>query len=171
LADRIVVMGVAGSGKSTIGASLGRALAMPFLDGDDFHDPTSRAKMRAGVPLTDRDRAAWLDRLAALLAARPRVVLACSALRRAYRDRLRAQAPDLVFLHLDGDFETLLDRLDARQGHYFAGEAMLRSQFDTLEAPRSEPGAYCIDARQSPDAVLADILAVLEAADPDAEAP
>jgi gluconokinase len=171
VADRVVVMGVAGCGKSTIGAGLGRALSLPFLDGDDFHDPKSRAKMRAGVPLTEQDRAAWLDRLATLIAARPRVVLACSALRRGYRDRLRRDAPDVVFLYLDGAFDTLLARLETRKGHYFGGEAMLRSQFETLEPPLGEPGAYRIDAEQEPDTVLSDCIATLEAADPDAEAP
>lgn len=166
MAERIVVMGVAGSGKSTIAAAIARARGIPFVDGDDFHSPEARAKMKARIPLTDADRAGWLDRLAALLAARPRVVLACSALRRAYRDRLRAAAPDLVFLHLAADFDTFLARIEARQGHFFRSPPMLRSQFDALEPPEDEPGAVTIDATRPPDEVLAACLAALAAGTP-----
>jgi gluconokinase len=164
VAERTVVMGVAGCGKSTVAAAIGRALAIPFVDGDAFHSREARAKMRAGVPLTDADRAGWLDRLAAILARTPRVVLACSALRRAYRDRLRAAAPGLVFLHLDADFATFLDRLEARQGHFFGGPDMLRSQFDTLEPPEGEPDAITIDATRGSEEVLAACLSALATA-------
>lgn len=162
MAERIVVMGVAGCGKSSVAAAIGEARSIPFIDGDDFHSAGARAKMRAGIPLTDADRAGWLDRLADILAAHPAIVLACSALRRRYRDRLRAAAPDLIFLHLDADFDTFLARMEARQGHYFSGAAMLRSQFDTLERPDDEPGAVRIDATRAPDAVLAACLAALQ---------
>lgn len=158
---RIVVMGVSGCGKSLVGRRLAAALALPFLDADDYHDPASRAKMAAGTPLTDADRAGWLDRLAALLEAHPAgLVLACSALRRRYRDRLRAAAPDLALIYLHGDFETLRARLAARRGHYFTGDDMLRSQFATLEPPEGE-GAHPVHVGQPPEAVLAACLAAL----------
>ena len=99
---RIVVGGVSGSGKSTLGAALAAKLGAPFIDGDDLHSEAAKAKMHRGEPLTDADRAPWLDRVAAALAAEPRgAVIACSALKRAYRDRLRAGAPGVVVLLLD----------------------------------------------------------------------
>jgi len=163
MAERIVVMGVAGCGKSTVAAGIGRARGIPFVDGDRFHSADARAKMQAGVPLTDADRAGWLDRLADLLAASPEIVLACSALKKSYRDRLRAAAPGLVFVHLDADYDTFLARLEARQGHFFRSPAMLRSQFDALEPPEDEPNVVRIDATRSADDVLAACLAQLDA--------
>jgi len=162
LAGRIVVMGVAGCGKSTVAAAIGQARSIPFVDGDDFHSADARAKMQAGIPLTDADRADWLDRLAGILATHRAIVLACSALKQRYRDRLRAAAPDLIFLHLDADFDTFLARMEGRQGHYFSGSAMLKSQFDTLEPPDNEPGAFRIDATRAPEAVLAACLDALD---------
>jgi len=162
LVERIVVMGVAGCGKSTVAAAIAEARSIPFVDGDDFHSPEARAKMQAGIPLNDTDRAGWLDCLADLLASRPAIVLACSALKRTYRDRLRSAAPETIFLHLEADFDTFLARLEARQGHYFRSSDMLRSQFDTLEPPDGEPGAVSIDATRSPDEVLDACLAVLD---------
>jgi gluconokinase len=158
---RIVVMGVSGCGKSLVGREIAIALALPFFDADDFHGPENRAKMQAGIPLTDADRAGWLDRLAELLDAHPSgLVLACSALKRRYRDRLRAAAPDLAIIYLTGDFETVRARLSARRGHYFTGDDMLRSQFATLEPPEDE-NAHPIDVGQSPEAVIAACLAAL----------
>jgi gluconokinase len=162
LVERIVVMGVAGCGKSTIAAAIGQARSIPFIDGDDLHSAEARAKMQVGSPLTDADRAGWLDRLADVLATNPAIVLACSALKRIYRDRLRAAAPGIIFLHLDGDFDTFLARLEARQGHYFRRPDMLRSQFDALEPPDDEPDAVSIDATRSPDEVLAACLSRLD---------
>jgi gluconokinase len=130
---RVVVMGVSGCGKSLVGARLAMRIAAPFLDADDFHSAANKAKMTGGRPLTDEDRAAWLDALAEALAARRAVVLACSALKRRYRDRLRAAAPNLRFVHLHGDFMLIRQRLSERQAHFFAGEAMLRSQFADLK--------------------------------------
>ena len=166
MAERIVVMGVAGSGKSTLAAALARARGLPFVEGDAFHAAAARAKMAAGIPLTDADRAGWLDRLAGLLARRPAVVLSCSALRRAYRDRLRAAAPDLVLVHLDVGFETVLARTEARRGHFFRGADLVRDQFATLEPPGDEPGTVTLDAARAPAAVLAAAIAALEALQP-----
>jgi gluconokinase len=165
---RIVVMGVSGCGKSLIGREIADALGLPFFDADDYHGPENRAKMAAGVPLTDADRAGWLDRLAELLAAHPDgLVLACSALKRRYRERLPEAAPDLVVIYLHGDFETVRARLAARRGHYFTGEDMLRSQFAVLEPPEGE-NAHPVDVGQPPESVIADCLAAVR---PDAPPP
>lgn len=136
-ARRIVVMGVSGSGKTAVGRGLAHDLGIPFVDADDLHSPDNIAKMAAGQPLTDTDRADWLAALADLIAEQPALVLACSALRRRYRDRLRAADPELKFLYLKGDFDTIRARMTERTDHYFSGEAMLRSQFAQLEEPQA----------------------------------
>jgi len=139
---RIVVMGVAGCGKSTVGAALAATAGIRFLDGDTLHSPSNVAKMAAGIPLVDADRWPWLDAVGAALAeaAEPGIVVACSALKRAYRDRLRAAAPGIVFVHLDGDAELLEQRLRARTEHFMPA-TMLASQLATLERlTADEPG-------------------------------
>jgi gluconokinase len=140
----VVVMGVSASGKSTVGAALARDLGVPFVDGDDLHPAANIAKMSRGVPLDDADRMPWLDAVGARLAdgaAHGGVVVACSALRRAYRDRLRAAAPTTVFVHLDADAETLARRAQGRHGHFMPA-SLLVSQLATLEPlGADEPGA------------------------------
>lgn len=132
---RIVVMGVSGCGKSSVGAGLAARLGIPYRDGDDLHPPENVARMRAGVPLTDADRWPWLDRVALVLAREAPVIVGCSALRRAYRDRLRAGAGGLVrFVHLAGNRDLIAGRLSARTGHYMP-PGLLDSQFATLEVP------------------------------------
>jgi gluconokinase len=138
----LIAMGVSGSGKTTFGRALAEALGLPFFDGDDFHSPEARAKMTKGVALTDSDRAPWLDRIGAALAdcgKHPRgAIIACSALRRAYRDRLRAAVgADLQFLFLDGDKELMRKRVAGRRGHYMPA-SLIDSQFATLERPDGE---------------------------------
>jgi gluconokinase len=128
---RVVVMGVTGSGKSTVGAALARRLGVPFADADDFHPPANVAKMSAGVPLDDEDRWPWLRSIGRWLADRDGVV-SCSALRRAYRDVLREQAPDVRFVHLAGDRETVRRRVAGRAGH-FMPSSLVASQFAALE--------------------------------------
>ncbi|MFD1910632.1 gluconokinase [Halodurantibacterium flavum] len=150
----IVVMGVSGCGKSRIGQDLAARLGIPFVDGDDYHPAGNIEKMCSGQPLNDDDRAGWLSVLAGLLAERGPVVLACSALRRRYRDRLRQGAPDLVFVHLDGSYELLAGRLGQRKGHFFTGEAMLRDQFATLEPPGGDEAVVRVDIDQPPGAVV-----------------
>ncbi|WP_432727085.1 gluconokinase [Variovorax sp. W6] len=134
----VVVMGVSGTGKSSVAAGLAHLLGVPWVDGDDLHSPEAVARMRAGLPLGDEDRWPWLDRVGACLAdstAAPRgVVVACSALRRAYRDRLRAASPDLRFVFLDGPPELVRQRMEQRTGHYMP-PALLDSQLLTLEKP------------------------------------
>lgn len=134
----IIIMGVSGCGKTTVGQALARRLACPFYDGDDFHPPENVAKMARGVPLDDADRAPWLSRLNALLHERLErgegVVLACSALKRRYREQLRAGNEGVLFVYLQGDFALIWERMQARPHHYMKA-AMLQSQFDTLEPP------------------------------------
>lgn len=148
-------MGVSGSGKSTVGRMLAEALSLPFADADDFHPPANIAKMRAGTPLTDEDRWPWLDALGAWLAAQPAGgVVACSALKRAYRDRLRAALPGLRLLFLHGDPALIAARQAARPGH-FMPPALMASQFATLEPPAPEEGAVLLDVRDPPVALVA----------------
>ncbi|HEY6723687.1 MAG TPA: gluconokinase [Polyangiaceae bacterium] len=133
----LVVMGVAGSGKTTLARALAERLGLPFADADDYHPPANIAKMARGEPLDDADRAPWLARLAELLgdhAGRTGLVLACSALKRAYRQRLRGSHTSVTFVYLEGTFELIGQRLSGRSGHFMTAR-MLRSQFDALEAP------------------------------------
>jgi len=130
----IVVMGVTGCGKSTVGKAIAGRLGVPFGDADDFHSEANVAKMSAGVPLTDEDRVPWLHAIGAWLAEHRDVgaVATCSALRRRYRDALRDTAPDVFFVHLHGDRETARQRVSGRRGH-FMPSSLVDSQFDTLE--------------------------------------
>jgi gluconokinase len=141
-------MGVSGSGKSTVGAELARRLGRTFADGDDFHPPSNRAKMSAGTPLTDDDRWPWLDTIAAYLKAeadadRP-AVIACSALRRVYRDRIRSGGAPVVFVLLAGDHALLEARMIGRQGHFMKA-GMLDSQLATLEPLLADEPGITID--------------------------
>ncbi len=160
-ASKIVVMGVSGSGKSLVGERLAGTLGIAFFDADDYHSVANVEKMGRGMPLDDADRAGWLDDLAALIHREPALVLGCSALKRAYRDRLRRADPGMVLLYMAGDFETIRDRLANREGHYFTGESMLRSQFEQLEPPGPDE-AHAIDIRLGPEAVLAQCLSALK---------
>ena len=134
----VVVMGVSGCGKTTIGRALAERLSRRFLDADDFHPAANVEKMRAGIALDDEDRAPWLERLNALLrhgaAKGEPVVLACSALKRRYRDRLRRSVAGVVFVHLEGDRSLIAARLAARDHAYMPG-SLLESQFTALEVP------------------------------------
>jgi gluconokinase len=153
---RLVVMGVAGCGKSSLGQHSAAALGLPLLEGDDFHPAANVAKMRSGTPLSDDDRAAWLDTLATQLAQRPDgVVLTCSSLKRRYRDHLRAAAPGLRFAFLQLSREQARERVAARPGHVFP-VSLVDSQFEALEDPSGEPGVLALDAmRPLPDLVEA----------------
>jgi gluconokinase len=152
----VVVMGVSGSGKSTVGEALARSLGWRFLDADDFHPQANVDKMARGVPLTDGDRWPWLDRiadaLAAILAHGDHAVLACSALKASYRERL-ARAGDVRFVHLAGDFDTIAARIAGRRHRYMPPE-LLQSQFDTLEPPA---GGVEVDVRLTVDAQVSAI--------------
>ena len=134
----VVVMGVSGSGKSTVGAGIAGALGLHFIDGDDLHSPASVAKMHAGTPLKDDDRWPWLDRIGTCLADAVRwprgVVIACSALKRSYREQIRRAAPVVHFVFLDGPAALIESRMDRRAGHYMP-RTLLASQVQTLEPP------------------------------------
>jgi gluconokinase len=148
----VIVMGVSGSGKSTVGALLAARLGLPFIDGDALHPQTNREKMAAGIPLDDADRAPWLDAVAAALAGSP-VVVACSALKRSYRERLRAGAAHVRCIYLAGSPELLAQRL-SRRSHEFMPPGLLASQLAILEPPGSDESALTIDIRLSPEAIV-----------------
>jgi carbohydrate kinase (thermoresistant glucokinase family) len=151
----VVVMGVSGSGKTTIGAALADALGLPFVDGDALHPAANVAKMAAGIPLDDADRAPWLDAVGQLLAAGP-VVVACSALKRVYRDRLRAAAPTLQLVFLDGSRDLLASRMAARPGH-FMPTTLLDSQLATLERPDPDERALTVEIAAPVAAIVASL--------------
>jgi gluconokinase len=142
----VVVMGVAGCGKSAVGERLAAALGLPLIEGDGFHPPGNISRMQQGVALTDADRAGWLARLAEELARHPRgAVLTCSALKRGYRDRLRAAAPQLRFVHLALGEQDALERVARRPGHFYP-PSLVASQFEALEDPAGEAGVIVVDA-------------------------
>jgi gluconokinase len=150
----VVVMGVAGTGKTTIGPLLAARFGVPYAEGDEFHPQANIAKMSAGVPLTDDDRRPWLDAIGAWAHERSGLggVVSCSALKRSYRDRLRAAAPGLVFVHLTGGRALIEDRMSHRRGH-FMPTALLDSQFATLEPlGPDEPGVE-VDVAGSPEEI------------------
>jgi gluconokinase len=156
---RVVIMGVSGCGKSSVGEGLAERLGIAYRDGDDLHPPANVEKMRAGVPLTDEDRWPWLDRVAAVLAT------GCSALRRAYRDRLRAGAGGSVqFIHLTGSRDLIAGRMAARTGHYMP-PSLLDSQFAALEAPGPDE-ALAIDIDQPLPAMIDAIANYLQGSRP-----
>ena len=143
----VVVMGVAGCGKSSLGSALAQAEGLPLIEGDDHHSPTSREKMRQGIALTDADREGWLTTLGQLLQAQPQgAVLTCSALKKVYRDRLRNACPGLRFVFLEIDRASAGQRVTARAGTHFFSSALVDSQFATLESPLGEAGVLRLDA-------------------------
>jgi beta-N-acetylhexosaminidase len=158
-------MGVSGCGKTTIGDLVARQLGVPFLDGDSLHPVENVAKMAAGTPLTDEDRWPWLATVGAELAAAGNrgLVLACSALRRSYRDAIRAQAPDTVFLHLHGSKDVLAARIEGRSGH-FMPPSLLESQLATLEPLEADEAGVVVDVAEPVDAVVTAALAGISAA-------
>lgn len=160
-------MGVAGVGKSLIGSRLASALGVAFADGDDFHSAENVAKMAAGIPLTDTDRAGWLAALAAVLAdtrrAHDGLVLACSALKRMYRDILRHGAPDLQLIFLTAPEPLVAARLETRTDHYMP-PSLLASQLATLEPPTADESPWICDTSESPDAIVARLVALARTA-------
>ena len=157
---RVVVMGVSGSGKSTVGAAVAARLGIPYRDGDDLHSAANIAKMRAGVALSDDDRWPWLDGVARLLDAQAPVVVGCSALRRVYRDRIRnGTSGPVSFVHLTGSRAVIAARMALRSGHYMPA-SLLDSQFATLEAP-SPDEALTVDIDRPLSTIVAEILTAL----------
>ncbi|MDV3129191.1 gluconokinase [Mycobacterium sp. 21AC1] len=163
----IVVMGVSGSGKSTVGAALAQRLRVPFADADDFHPQANIAKMTAGHPLNDEDRHPWLEALGDWLAEHDAGgVMSCSALKRKYRDQLRRHNPNVSFLHLTGSLEVIGRRQASRPGHFMPA-ALLASQFETLEPLDSDEAGIVIDVDQSIDSIIETYMA--RAANPTTE--
>jgi gluconokinase len=158
----IVIMGVAGCGKSSLAAALSHRLGWRLIEGDDFHPPENVKKMRSGIALNDEDRTGWLDALAdQLVHCGPQAVLTCSALKKAYRDRLRSSGPSLRFVHLDLTREQSLARVAKRADHFFQ-PSLVDSQFQTLEKPVNEAGVLTLDGIQSIDGLLSQVCAWIE---------
>ncbi len=160
----IVVMGVSGSGKTTVASRLAERLHWRFAEADEFHPAANIAKMRAGIPLTDEDRAPWLDAIAAWIdairAANQHGVVTCSALKRAYRERLAHGHDDVRFVYLQGDRDLVAERVRGRKGHYMP-LALLESQFDTLEEPGADENTLAVSIDAPPDEIVAAIVAAL----------
>jgi gluconokinase len=160
----VLLMGVAGCGKSTTGRNLARLLDWPFRDADSFHPPANIEKMSRGIPLTDDDRWPWLDAIGAWTdeqrARGARGIVSCSALKRIYRQRLCGGRPEIGLVFLDGDYATIADRMQRRKGH-FMPPALLQSQFDTLERPASNERALVVPVSLSPKRVVERIVSGL----------
>jgi gluconokinase len=155
----IIVMGVSGSGKSTVGEKLAEALHLPFLEGDSLHPKSNVDKMASGIPLQDEDRWPWLYKIGERMAAAEQgLIVSCSSLKRSYRDRLRAAAGGkLAFLFLDGSFEVLHEHMGHRTGH-FMPVTMLESQLATLESPVGEPLVFRADVVDPIEKIVAESL-------------
>jgi gluconokinase len=164
----LVIMGVSGSGKTTVAELIAKRLGWPFMEGDRLHPKANVEKMRQGIPLTDADRAPWLDRIGEELkrwaAERRSGVMTCSALKRAYRDRIRSARPDVRFVYLKGSLALIEARVAARH-HEYMPASLLQSQFDTLEEPAPDEPVVTVDAGASPEAEAAAAIAALGLAD------
>lgn len=158
----ILLMGVAGSGKTTVGRMLAAALGWPYFEADDFHPPANKEKMSQGVPLDDTDRAPWLaalrNKIEDCRATKQSAVFTCSALKEAYRARLGVGAPDITLVHLTGAPETIRARVSQRQGHYMKAD-LVQSQFDALEAPQD---ALTVDVKLTPQEIVDFVVRNLE---------
>ncbi|CNE49746.1 gluconokinase [Yersinia kristensenii] len=162
----IIVMGVSGSGKTTVGEAVARRIHAKFIDGDDLHPRANIQKMGSGHPLNDEDRMPWLERLSdaaySLNHKNETGIIVCSALKRRYRDRLREGNPEMVFLYLKGSFEVIMGRLKARSGHFMPTD-LLNSQFEALEEPGpEEPDVICVDIDADIDEVVQRCVLALE---------
>jgi len=161
MSTHLVVMGVAGTGKSTVARALAERLGWPFAEGDDLHSAANVAKMAAGIPLEDADRWPWLDAIGAWTTGQAAegnsTIVTCSALRRTYRDRLRAAAADTVFVHLDGSPDLLAERMTARKDH-FMPTSLLASQLRTLEPLEADEAGFTVDVELPAAAIVEAVL-------------
>ena len=157
-ATALVIMGVSGSGKTTVGKALSIHLDWPFYDGDAFHPARNIEKMSKGIPLTDEDRQPWLERLNKLmkehLDKNTSLIVACSALKKSYREILKKDLETIQFIFLEGSFDLIMKRMEGREGHFMKAE-MLQSQFDTLEKPDD---AFIISIDQSVEKIVKSVL-------------
>lgn len=161
----IVVMGVSGSGKSTVGDLLGARIGLPYHDGDDLHPQSNIDKMAAGEPLTDDDRWPWLKLIGEWLMDHPDGgIIGCSALKRSYRDAIREASPDAVFVHVHGSVELLQERMEERSGHFMPA-SLLDSQLDTLEHLEADERGRIFDISGTPDEIVAATIAWISALD------
>lgn len=158
----MIVMGVSGSGKSTVGTLLAERLRWEFVDADRFHPPSNVDKMRSGIPLTDEDRGPWLDAIATWIdqtrETGHRAILACSALKRRYRDVLIGDRADVRLVYLEGDETLIASRLASRHGHYMP-PSLLHSQFDALEEPGADENPITVSIKPEPQEIVTRILA------------
>ncbi|KGN34186.1 gluconate kinase [Knoellia sinensis KCTC 19936] len=164
----MIVMGVSGSGKSTVAEGIAKRTGWTFAEADEFHPKANIAKMEAGTPLTDEDRWPWLEALNEWMVERAAdgesTVITCSALRRIYRDRLRQGLESLDFIHLHGPAEVIAERMKGRKGH-FMPPALLQSQIDTLEALEPDESGVVLDLTHSPEQLVDEAVVWLEGAD------
>lgn len=162
----LIVMGVSGSGKSTVAMELAKNLGWQFAEGDDFHSPANVAKMHSGQPLDDGDRIPWLASIAAWIDARRQAgeaaIVTCSALKHSYRDLLANGRPDVLFVYLKGTMEVVSRHLEARVGHFMPA-SLLPTQFETLEEPTADEHFIAVDAARPVSAIVAEIEACLTA--------
>ena len=164
----IVIMGVSGSGKTTVGRALAERLACTCLDADDFHSEDNIEKMNSGIPLTDKDRWSWLEQLCSQIMEhhdrnRP-LVLACSALKKRYRDILREAGEQVAFVYLEGSFELISHRMKTRKNHYMK-EEMLKSQFEALEPLSVDERMVTLDAAADVETLVDQIITLLKSGD------
>jgi len=156
----LVVMGVSGSGKSTVAGALAHSLGWTLAEGDDFHPPANIAKMHSGIPLNDNDRMPWLATIAAWIDARIQArepgIVTCSALKRAYRDQLAGGRPEVLFVYLKGTVALISQHLAAREGHFMPA-SLLPTQFETLEEPAADEPAFAIDAAHPVAAIVSEV--------------
>ena len=166
VAPLVVVMGVSGSGKTTVGTLVAHQLGVEFIDGDSLHPIENVQKMASGTPLTDDDRWPWLELVGEKLREygdqKQGLVIACSALKRVYRERIRSRAHGALFLHLDGSLEVLTGRLEGRSGH-FMPTSLLRSQLDTLEPLEMVEGGYKLNIDQPVESMVTEAVTKLRA--------
>jgi gluconokinase len=160
--DRVVLMGVSGTGKSALGRRLATQIGAAFIEADDFHSDANKRLMFSSTPLTDADRWPWLDAVAVAISTDEKSVTACSALKRSYRDRLRQDLPELFFIELDGTRELLAARLEDRRAH-FMPSSLLESQFATLEPLESDEAGFRVDVAPMLDRLVTTIISELEA--------
>ena len=163
----LIVMGVSGSGKSTVADALAQSFNWTLAEGDDFHSPANIAKMHAGVPLDDEDRMPWLGAIAAWIDARRRAgeagIVTCSALKRAYRDLLAGDRPEVLFVYLKGSADVMSQHLAGREGH-FMPVSLLSSQFDTLEEPTPDEPVLTVDAARPVEEIVSEVEVRLKSA-------